>query len=54
MGFVVVLLRIPDVADFASRQFDINGLDWMLIDAQANPDKQRLLFHSITHAHDAR
>ncbi len=46
MGFVVVLLSIPDVAGFDKRQFSLNSLDWMLIDAQSDPGEQRLLFQS--------
>lgn len=45
MGFVVVLLRIPDVVEIAMRPLDIMGLDWMLIDAAAPPGARRIMFY---------
>ncbi|HEY9199820.1 MAG TPA: EAL domain-containing protein [Gammaproteobacteria bacterium] len=44
-GFVVVLLRIPDVVEFAMRPLDIAGLDWMLVDAASPPAARRILFY---------
>lgn len=46
LGFVVVLLRIPDVADIAMRGLDIVGLDWMLTDAAAPDGERRILFYA--------
>ncbi len=51
LGFVVVLLRIPDVAEFAIRQLDTVGLDWMLLDATSPPGQRRIMFYaSRTHS----
>lgn len=46
MGFVVALLRIPDVVDVAMRGLDTAGLDWILTDVTAPAGKRTILFHS--------
>ena len=46
VGFVIVLLRIPNFADFAIRRLDDAGLDWMLIDGASSPGRRRIHFHA--------
>ncbi len=46
IGFVVVLLRIPDLVESTIRQFKPAGLDWLLTDSSADQGPQQLLFYS--------
>ncbi|MFP5505517.1 MAG: putative bifunctional diguanylate cyclase/phosphodiesterase [Gammaproteobacteria bacterium] len=42
LGFVVVLLRIPDFASHSVAGIEDTGLDWMIVDATAPADRQLL------------
>lgn len=44
-GYVVVLLRIPDLVNQATAGMDSDSLDWLLLDNSLPAGKQRLHFH---------
>lgn len=44
LGFTVVLLQIQKLVEFTLQNVDLVGLDWMLVDENAAPDEQRILF----------
>jgi diguanylate cyclase (GGDEF)-like protein len=44
LGFVIILLRIPDFAEHSSAHLEDTGLDWKLIDLASPPDRQLLHF----------